>query len=97
MSGLERTKLVSGSARIASPLVWKNIVGTPDWCSGSQIESGTVDWPTVTATTSSSTIWLAQSVPAAGSAPVSHVTSSIGLPAMPPRCSFHHSTVASAA
>ena len=62
------------------PLVWKNIVGMPVWCKGSQAESPTPELLKTTATTSSSTIRFPQSVAPAGSPPVSHVTISIGRP-----------------
>ena len=95
-SGLTMVKLVSGSASRSSALVWRNSVGTPAACSGSQTASATADWLRPTATTPASTIWLAQSVPPAGSAPVSQVTTSIGRPPMPPRWVFQYSAVASA-
>ena len=95
-SGLTMVKLVSGSASRPSALVWRNSVGTPAACSGSQTASATADWLRPTATTPASTIWLAQSVPPAGSAPVSQVTTSIGRPPTPALWVFQYSAVASA-
>ncbi len=83
VSGLMSTKLDCVSAVMPWPLVWNHIVGTPAACSGSHTESATADWLRATATTPSSTNWLAQSVAPAGSAPVSHVTTSIGRPPTP--------------
>ena len=93
-SGFSIVKLVSVSASRPSALVCRNIVGTPAACSGSHTESATADWLRATATTSSSTIWLAQSVAPAGSAPVSQVTTSMGRPATPAWCVFQYSAAA---
>jgi hypothetical protein len=89
LSGLNTKNVEALSVAIAGlPLAWKKKVGMWAWCSGSHSESDTADWLRVTATTSFSTIWLAQSVAPAGSPPVSHVTTSTGRPPMPPLCSF---------
>ena len=71
-----------------SAVAWKSIVGMPAACSGSQACSATPEVLKMTATTPSSIIRLPQSVPPAGSPPVSHGTSSMGRPRMPARCSF---------
>ena len=90
-------KLDSVSVSMPSVLVWRNSVGTPAACSGSHTDSATADWLRVTATTPSSTIWLAQSVAPAGSAPVSQVTTSTGRPATPAWWVFQYSAEAWAA
>ncbi len=97
LSGLAIANVDSSSVIRPPPNAWNSITGTPASCRASHSDSVTPDWLRVTATTSSSTIWLAQSVAPAGSPPVSQVTTSIGRPPTPPWWSFQYSAVASAA
>ena len=66
--GLYIVKLDWSSAATSPPACNQN-VGTPAARNGSHTDAATPDWLSVTATTSSSTSWLAQSVAPAGSAP----------------------------
>ncbi len=88
--------MVSASASGPGAEVLPNSIGIFAACTGCQMLSPTEDEPTMTAATFSSTIRFPQSVPFAGSASASHLTSRIGRPAIPPRCALSQDTVASA-
>ena len=93
-AGLTMRNVDRSSSSRPPPDAERTTKGMPASWSGSQAASVWAPCGTVTATTPASIIWCAQSAAVAGSTFISHVTSSMGRPPIPPRWALRKSAAA---